>query len=111
MTTINKACFPSPAVVSSLPPTAVKVVPIKIPDYLSWIITMWHFGRDALVEYNGDKFCRTIEEAQHILTRIYSKEYGNGRGRRKHMRIRHEIQRYPNITVEDAIEEKLHQNG
>jgi hypothetical protein len=106
-------CFPSPvpvseaAVVSPLPPTAVNC---SIPDYKSWLITMWHFGRDALVEYNGEKFSRTIEDAQHILTRIYSKEFGNGKGKRKHRRIRKETQEYPNITVEDAIEEKLNQD-
>jgi hypothetical protein len=92
-------CFPAAS--SLLTPSAVKKV--VIPDYLSWLIVMWHFGRDALTEYNGEKFSRTIEDAQHILTRIYSKEWGNGRGRRTKMRIRAENQQYPNITVSEAI--------
>ena len=46
----------------------------SIPDYGKWIITMWHFGRDGLLEYAGEKFWTTIANAQHILTRVYSKE-------------------------------------
>jgi hypothetical protein len=76
-----------------------------IPEYQSWIITMWHFGRDGLVEYTGEKFSRTIEDAQHVLTRIYPKMFG--KGKRKHTGIREETQEYPNRTVEDAIDEKL----
>jgi len=28
----------------------------KIPNHTSWMVKMWHFGRDALVEYSGEKF-------------------------------------------------------
>jgi hypothetical protein len=62
---------------------------------------MWHFGRDGLLEYTGEKFSITVGKAQHILTRLYSKDYGS------HTRIRDETQEYPNKTVFDAIEEKL----
>ncbi len=100
---------PAPALVvpvtADMPTTAAAAASVVIPQYQSWIITMWHFGRDALTEYNGDKFTRTIEDAQHVLTRIYSKEYGSGKGRRKRTRIRAETQEYPNKTVEDAIDE------
>ena len=43
----NTTCFP-------IPSPAMVTVKVKIPEYKSWIITMWHFGRDALVEYNGE---------------------------------------------------------
>lgn len=28
----------------------------KIPNHQLWVVTMWHFGVDSLVEYTGDKF-------------------------------------------------------
>ena len=28
----------------------------KIPNHMSWIVKMWHFGRDALTSYSGEKF-------------------------------------------------------
>jgi hypothetical protein len=62
---------------------------------------MWHFGKDALIEYTGEKYCITIENLQHILTRIYIKDF-NGKNR-----IRIEKQEYPKMTVIDAIEKKL----
>ena len=73
----------------------------SIPDYRKWVITMWHFGREGLLEYTGEKFSITVENAQHILTRIYSKEFG------KHTKPRLEIQEYPKKNVFDAIVEKL----
>jgi len=48
---------------------------IIIPDYSSWIVTMWHFGRDSSIEYTGEKFCISVEKLQHILTRIYVKDF------------------------------------
>jgi hypothetical protein len=72
----------------------------SIPHHKQWIITMWHFGRDALTEYSGEKFSKTVE-AQHILTRLYVKDF-KGKNR-----IRIERQEYPQKTVVGAIEEKL----
>jgi hypothetical protein len=74
---------------------------ITIPDYKKWFIVMWHFGRDALQGYSGEKFVVTVEDAQHVLSRVYSKNFNNKR------RIRIEKQEYPKKTVIDAIEEKL----
>lgn len=62
---------------------------------------MWHFGRDATVEYMGERFCISVEKLQHVLTRIYVKDF-NGKNR-----IRVERQEYPKKTLIDAIEEKL----
>ena len=74
---------------------------ISIPEYRQWIVTMWHFGRDASVEYTGERFCISVEKLQHVLTRIYVKDF-NGKNR-----IRIERQEYPKKTLIDAIEEKL----
>jgi hypothetical protein len=73
----------------------------SIPEYQSWIVTMWHFGRDASVEYTGERFCISVDKLQHVLTRIYVKDF-NGKNR-----IRIESQEYPKKTLIDAIEEKL----
>lgn len=73
----------------------------SIPEYRTWIVTMWHFGRDALVEFAGERFSITVKNAQHILTRLYVKDF-NGKNR-----IRIERQEYPKKTLIDAIEEKL----
>jgi hypothetical protein len=78
-------------------------VPIKsrgtssIPEYRTWITTMWHFGRDALAEFNGEKFCITLKMAQHILIRLYAKDF-NGKSR-----IRIERQEYPNTKLVDTL--------
>jgi hypothetical protein len=69
----------------------------SIPEYRTWITTMWHFGRDALSGFNGAKFCITLETAQHILTRLYVKEFHNKK------RIRIERQEYPNTTLVDSL--------
>jgi len=74
----------------------------SIPDYKSWTITMWHFGRDALTEYGGERFSITIEYAQHILTRIYAKRFNYKK------RIRIECQEYPKKPLEEAIHEKIY---
>ena len=74
---------------------------VSIPDYDQWIVTMWHFGRDASIEYTGEKFGISALNLQHILTRIYVKDF-NGKSR-----IRIERQEYPKETVIDAINEKL----
>lgn len=73
-----------------------------IPGYESWVITMWHFGRDSLIEYTGQKFSRTVEDTKHVLIRIYSKGFGSK------SRIRCEHQEYPNKQIEEIIDEILH---
>lgn len=74
----------------------------SIPDYRQWIVTMWHFGRDSLTKYYGDKFFITVEKMQGILISMYAKDMKNGV-----RRIRLERQEYPRKTIMDAIEEKL----
>jgi hypothetical protein len=78
---------------------------LSIPEYQSWIVTMWHFGRDASIEYTGEKFSITVNKLESILTRLYVKDFGNKK------KIRLETQEYPKKTVVDAIEEKLGNNS
>jgi hypothetical protein len=80
---------------------------LKIPDHASWIVTMWHFGADASVEYAGEKFSITWSVGQDVLVRAYSKEVkDNGK-----TWIRLERQEYPDKTLFEAIEEKLDSGG
>ncbi len=72
-----------------------------VPAHSEWMVTMWHFGADASVEYSGERFCFTWETAENVL-RAYSKVAKNRR-----MRVRLEIQEYPKITIADVIERKL----
>jgi len=73
-----------------------------VPDHLGWIVTMWHFGIDGLIEYTGEKFSCTWEVGQNALIRAYTKDFENGK-----TRIRLERQEYPRRNLADAIEEKL----
>jgi hypothetical protein len=76
----------------------------SIPHFRNWIVTMWHFGRDASICYAGEKFSIEIGKLESILNRLYVKDFGNKN------KIRLERQEYPNKTVVDAIEEKLGAN-
>ena len=73
-----------------------------IPDHMSWIVTMWHFGADALVAYAGEMFYTSWEVAEHALITAYSKEWKDG-----NIRNRIEKQEYPKISLAEALEEKL----
>jgi len=87
---------------------ATPTVPqILIPDHNSWIVTMWHFGTDSLSEYAGEKFEMTLEDGEHNLLRVYSKDMKDGNG----IRIRKARQEYPNKRLDAAIEEKLNALG
>ena len=76
-----------------------------IPKYFEWIVTMWHFGADASIEYSGDKFSVTWGTAENVLVRAYSKVMGDNK-----TRIRLERQEYPRTTLADAIEQKINSN-
>jgi hypothetical protein len=78
----------------------------KIPDYMEWVVTMWHFGADASVEYTGEKFSATWGIAQDAIIRVYSKTMKDHR-----TRIRLERQEYPRITLVLAIEQKINHNN
>jgi hypothetical protein len=73
-----------------------------VSSYSEWIVTMWHFGADASVEYSGEKFSVTWETAEAALIRAYSKVMNDNR-----TRIRLERQEYPKTSLADIIEQKL----
>jgi hypothetical protein len=77
----------------------------KIPSYSQWIVTLWHFGADALVEYSGEKFSTTWEIAENVLVKAYSKTMIDNRAR-----FRLERQEYPWINLADAIAQKIDGN-
>jgi len=68
---------------------------------MSWTVKMWHFGKDALTGYSGEKFDMSWEDSLNVFHHIYSKEYG------KRMKVRNEIQEYPNKPLEEAFMDKL----
>jgi hypothetical protein len=74
-----------------------------IPDHMSWIVTMWHFGRDSLVAYRGEMFEISWKDALGVFNRVYSKEFKN----KKKVLIRKETQEYPNKPLSEAFIEKM----
>src|SRR4051812_47505883 len=74
----------------------------RIPNHMSWTVKMWHFGKDALTSYSGEKFDISWEDSLNVFHHIYSKEYG------KRMKVRKEIQEYPNKPLEDALMDKIY---
>jgi hypothetical protein len=79
---------------------------VIIPNYLDWIVTMWHFGADALITYEGEKIYTSWEVGQHALITAYAKDWKDGKSR-----IRIEKQEYPKKSLADALEEKLNANN
>ena len=73
----------------------------NMPNHMSWTIKMWHFGKDALTSYSGEKF-EIVWEDSLKLFHIYSKEYGN-----KKINVRNEVQEYPKKPLMDALTAKL----
>jgi hypothetical protein len=73
-----------------------------IPDHMTWTVTMWHFGADALKTYAGENFYVSWEVAQHALITAYSKDWKDGK-----RRVRIEKQEYPQKSLAEALEEKL----
>ena len=62
---------------------------------------MWYFRRDEFTIYSGEKFDMSWEDRLNVFHHIYSKEYGNK------MKVRKEVQEYPNKSLEDAFMDKL----
>ena len=75
-----------------------------VPDYKSWIITLWHIGKDSISEYSKEMFHCVWNLAENIILRIYSKTIENKQ------RVRIELQQNPSISIEElkkAILEKI----
>ena len=77
-----------------------------IPHHRKWIVKMWHFGADESKEYVGKRFDIAYADAEGILSRIYSKQWKDGKISR-----RIERQEYPNKELDEAIEDKLNANN
>jgi hypothetical protein len=77
-------------------------VNVVIPDYMDWIVTMWHFGADALAIYSGKENHRRWGIAKAILITIYTKEWENAK-----RRIRWDCQEYPKKPLKKALQDKL----
>jgi len=88
-----------------------------IPEYGSWIVTMWHIGRDSLERYTGEKFEVAWGEFTGEWSRVYSKERmmsgkshankGKKKSRTKNRIVRIERQEYPKERLRRAVEQKL----
>ena len=76
---------------------------LSIPYYGSWIITIWHFGRDSEITYSKKEFNIEYRTTEEIIIKIYDK-YWKHENKRK---IRIEKQEYPNKSFNDAMEEQL----
>jgi hypothetical protein len=72
---------------------------IDIPDPDTWIITMWHFARDSLERYEGEKFHITLGDFNGELLRVYSKK--------GHLRAEEQETFSPDTRLRDAIKKKL----
>lgn len=79
---------------------------LDIPNHLTWIVTMWHFGADASILYKGKVFHVSWKIAETGLIAFYSKIWKDGK-----YRIRGERQEYPNKPLDEALEEKLYGDG
>ena len=76
---------------------------------MSWTVKMWHFGRDSPIEYSGKQFQITWKDSLNVFHRIYSKEYK--KKRKTILKVRDEIQEYPNKPLKDALIDKLKDDG
>ncbi|MGA9842469.1 MAG: hypothetical protein WBQ25_09155 [Nitrososphaeraceae archaeon] len=82
--------------------TSENTVRIVIPNHRNWLVTMWHFGADALADYSGNENHRRWGKAEVILITIYTKEWENSK-----RRIRWDCQEYPKKSLIDALQEKM----
>jgi hypothetical protein len=77
---------------------------LEISSHMRWIVTMWHFGADASVEYKGEMFHASWKVGENAMVSLYSKEWKDGK-----CRIRAERQEYPNGPLFGALDQKLDQ--
>ncbi len=78
---------------------------LVIPSVMDWVVTMWHFGADALITYKGKKFHAAWEVGQNALLAVYDKEWKR-KGKRSEKRIRIELQESPKKSLLEALEDK-----
>jgi hypothetical protein len=71
-----------------------------IPSCMSWIATMWHFGRDSLTSYSGEMFEISWEDALGLF-RVYSKQF------KDKVRTRKELQEYPHMLWSEVFMDRM----
>lgn len=76
---------------------------LEIPNHLNWTVTMWHYATDSSIEYKGKMFHARLEVAKNALIAVYSKKWKDGK-----CRIREIRQEYPDKSLTEAFDEKLH---
>lgn len=86
--------------------TTVNKCKVIVPHYNTWMVTMWHFGADSMLQCAGEKFSISYKDGKDILLRVYTKQR-----KRNDTRIRIERQENPRKSIVDAINEKLHKNS
>ncbi|MDQ6863525.1 MAG: hypothetical protein M3044_06850, partial [Thermoproteota archaeon] len=52
-----------------------------VPNHLTWIVTMWHFGADASIQYKGTMFHVSWKIAETALIAFYTKIWNDGKHR------------------------------
>jgi hypothetical protein len=77
---------------------------ITVPPRAEWIVTLWHFAIDCYSYYSGQRFFCSWKVGRAVLISIYSKWWPNDK-----FRIRVERQESPEITIANALDEKLGQ--
>ena len=60
-----------------------------------------------LLDIVGEKFEMTWEDSLNVFHQIYSKEYG----KKEEMKVRKEVQEYPNKPLKEALMDKLKDDG
>ena len=79
---------------------------LVIPNHMTWIVTMWHFGADSSILYKGKSFHVSWKVSENALVALYSKIWKDGK-----YRIRAERQEYPYTSLDEAFNEKLKNGG
>jgi hypothetical protein len=87
---------------------------LHIPEYGSWVVTMWHIGRDSIERYTGEKFEVAWQDFSGEWIRVYSKEMmigkshpNKGKKSTRNCILRIERQEYPKERLRNAVEQKL----
>lgn len=72
---------------------------VKISNKDDWKVVLWHFSRDSLTEYSGEKFHCSWKVAKNLFIRVYSKEL------KLKTIVRKEIQENPDMMLKQLLQE------
>jgi len=77
---------------------------IKIPNKDDWKIVLWHFNKDSVTEYSGEKFNCSWKVAKNLFIRVYSKEL------KLKTIVRVELQENPDIAFKNLLVDFIQQD-